>query len=339
MSVGRFPDMSLWAHQLWFVDGVPAKEWSFLWEGWTLGLLAAALGVALAVRLLARVRPGIDVARLARLAPWMPFAVRMHLGIALAGLLSGGWYLAPSMPLDQSVTGWALGIVMGVVAILLVVGWHVRLAAAVLVAAGPLGMVEFGVEPILHRIDVLGLAAFLLLAGPGRWSADHELGRVREPDALALGRAVWALKVAVGSALIAVAVSEKLANPELAREFTGGGVIDLNVAQALGLPVGDTEFIRIAGVIEVLFGLLVISGALPQAIVIAAGIPFNVTLYFFGTTELLGHLPIYGAMLVLLVFGSDPALRAFTSRLLPPSRREPGGEGRVPSTAPRQLRP
>lgn len=330
--------MSVLAHQLWFVDRVPPKDWSFLWEGRTLALLGAALAVALALRLFARVRPGIDVEWLARLAPWMPFAVRMHLGIALAGLLSGGWYLAPSMPLDQSVTGWLLGIVMGVVAVLLVIGWNVRIAAALLVAAGPLGMLEFGFEPILHRIDVLGLAAFLLIAGPGRWSADHELGRVGEPDPLALGRAVWALKVAVGLALIAVAVSEKLTNPELAREFTGGSVIDLNVAQALGLPVGDTEFIRIAGAIEVLFGLLMFSGALPQAVVVAAGIPFNVTLYFFGTTELLGHLPVFGAMLVLLVLGSDPALRGFTARLLPPSRGEPGGEGRVAATATGELR-
>ena len=178
---------------------------------------------------------------------------------------------------------------------------------------------------------MLGLAVFLLIAGPGRWSADHELGRVREPTTLQLGQAVWALKLAVGAALIAVAVSEKLANPELAREFTGGGVIDLNVAEWLGLPVGDTEFIRIAGAIEVLFGLLVISGALPQLIVLIAGIPFNLTLYFFGTTELLGHLPVYGAMLVLLVFGSDPVLREYCARLLPPLGGEPVGEARVPA--------
>lgn len=331
--------MTLLAHELWFVDDVPAKDWSFLWEPRTLLLLAAALALALLVRALARVWPGLDAPLLARLVPWMPFAVRMHLGISLAGLLSGGWYLAPSMQLDDGVSGWLLGILMAVTAILLVVGWKVRIAAAALVLAGPLGMLEFGFESVLHRVDLLGLALFLVVAGPGRWSADYELGREREPDTSTLGRAVWALKVAVGLALIAVAVSEKLANPELAREFTGGGVIDLNVAEALGLPVGDTEFIRLAGAIEVLFGLLLISGALPQAIVLAAGVPFNVTLYFFGTTELLGHLPVYGAMLVLLVFGSDPELRRRTARLLPPLRREPLGEARVAARPAGELGP
>ena len=72
--------------------------------------------------------------------------------------------------------------------------------------------------------------------------------------------------------------------------------------------------------IEVLFGLLIISGALPQLCVLIAGIPFNASLYFFGTEELLGHLPIYAAMLVLLVYGSQPELRPVVSALRPPAR-------------------
>ena len=305
------------AHELWFVQRVPAKDWSFLWEGRTLALLAGALGIALLVRGLSFVRSGIDVPALARLAPWMPFAVRMHLGIALAGLLSGGYYLAPSLELEHDLSGWLLGGVMAVTAILLIVGWHVRLGAWLLVAAGPIGMLEFGFEGILQRVDMLGLAAFLLLAGPGRWSADHELGRVREPTPERLGQAVWALRLGVAVALISVAVVEKLANPDLALLFTDSRGVDFNVAAALGLPLDDLEFIRIAGAIEVLFGLLVLSGALPQAIAVIAGVPFNLTLYFFGTNELLGHLPVYVTLLVLLVYGSDPALRPLCSRLLP----------------------
>ena len=323
--------MTLLAHELWFVDGVPAKDWGFLWEGRTLLLLAGALALALLVRAVAVVRPGLDQSWLARLAPWMPFAIRLHLGIALAGLLSGGYYLAPAMELDKNLVGWLLGLVVGVSALLLLVGWHTKVGAWLLIAAGPLGMFEFGFEAILHRVDLLGLALFLVFAGPGRWSADFELGRAREPGLVEVGRAIWALKVAVGSALIAVAVSEKLANPELARRFTDEQGVDFNVGQALGLPLADTEFIRIAGAVEVLFGLLIVSGALPQAIVLIAGVPFNLTLYFFGTNELLGHLPVYGAMLVLLVYGSDPVLRPLCSKLLPSLRdAKPVGERGMP---------
>jgi hypothetical protein len=40
----------------------------------------------------------------------------------------------------------------------------------------------------------------------------------------------------------------------------------------------------------------------------------------------MGHLPIYGAMLAILVYGSDPQLRPAASALLPPGltlRRRP----------------
>jgi hypothetical protein len=57
--------------------------------------------------------------------------------------------------------------------------------------------------------------------------------------------------------------------------------------------------------VELLFGLLVISGALPQVAVLVAAVPFNATLVLFGQTELVGHLPVYGVFLALLVYGSS----------------------------------
>jgi uncharacterized membrane protein YphA (DoxX/SURF4 family) len=310
---GRLP----LAHETWFVDDEGGLDWSFAGERLTLALLVAAVAAALAVRLAARVRDGVDVPFLARMAPFMPFAVRLHLAVSLVGLLSLGFYLSPAMDLETDVAGIGLGAVMAVVAICMATGWNARAAAWLLVAAGPLGMLEFGVSPVLQRIDLLGLAVYVLVAGPGRWSADHELGRAREPSLVDAARAVWALKVAAGTALIVVAFAEKLANPQLALDLLAEKP-DLNVARAIGLPLGDLEFVRLAGATEVLFGLLLISGALPQAAVVAIGVPFNATLWFFGNTELVGHLPTYGAMLVLLVYGSHAELRPRVAALRPP---------------------
>ena len=128
------------------------------------------------MRLISRLWPGADVPFLGALAPWMPFAVRIHLAVSLLGLLSMGVYLSPAMDLEPNVAGIALGATMAVVVILMATGWHARAAAALLVAAGPLGMLEFGVSPVLQRLDLLGLAGFVLFAGAGRWSADAERG-------------------------------------------------------------------------------------------------------------------------------------------------------------------
>jgi hypothetical protein len=86
--------------------------------------------------------------------------------------------------------------------------------------------------------------------------------------------------------------------------------------------------------------VLLVSGALPQLVVILAGIPFNATLFFLGTDELIGHLPIYGAMLALLVYGSNRELAVVVDDF--PWRRRPAGgppathpdpAPRVPDTA------
>ena len=316
------------AHETWFETARPPADWGFAGETTTLLILLAAVLLTAIVRLLGRIRGGVDVPFLAALVPWMPFAVRMHLAVSLVGLLSLGVYLSPAMDLQADVAGVALGATMAVVAILMATGWHTRAAAWLLIAAGPLGMLEFGVSPVLQRIDLLGLAVFVLLAGPGRWSADVERGAERETSREQAALAVWALKVGAGVALIVVAFAEKLANPEMALAFLADHP-QFNVAQQVGLGMSDLEFVRLAGGIEVLFGLLLISGAVPQAIVLIAGVPFNATLFFFGTTELVGHLPVYGAMLVLLVYGSDPALRPRVSDLLPGAgaRRDARGAG------------
>jgi hypothetical protein len=219
-----------------------------------------------------------------------------------------GDYLSPDMDLPARPAGIVLGAVMALGAIGMATGWHARRAAVLLIAAAPLGMAMFGVSPVLQRVDLLGLAVFVLVAGAGRWSADFELGRAGDRTPLQAARAIWALRVGAGVALIVVAFVEKLANPRLALDFLAHHP-QLNVAHELGPGLSDLGFIRAAGAIEVLFGMLLISGALPQACVLIAGVPFNATLWLFGATELVGHLPVYGAMLVLLVYGSHATLR------------------------------
>ena len=297
------------AHETWFTDDAFAPDWAFAGQTATLVLLGLALALTLAVRGIARVWNGRDVPALGRLLPWMPFALRIHLAVSLVGLLSMGVYLSPSMDLRTSVPSIVLGVSMGLVAISMATGYRMRAGAWLLVALGPLGMLEFGIVPVLARLDLLGLAAFLLFTGPGAWSADSEQGREREPGVADFARAVWALRIALGAALVVVAFQEKLAVPAMAADFLAQHE-QFNVANSLlGLGWSDAQFTRAAGVVEVLFGLLLISGRLPQLVVLAAGVPFNATLWFFGTGELIGHLPVYGAMLVLLVLGSHPALR------------------------------
>ncbi|HJV04898.1 MAG TPA: hypothetical protein VJ868_06520, partial [Actinomycetota bacterium] len=190
----------------------------------------------------------------------------------------------------------------GVLGVWLITGFHIRPAALVLAASGPLGMPFYGVVPILERVDLLGIAVFLAILPPG----DTPGGAV-ETTRERLARPLLALRLAAGGALVILAFTEKLARPDLALVFLDDYPA-FNILRLLGLQVDDVLSVRMAGGVELLFGLLLISGALPQIAVIVAGIPFNATLFFLGTEELIGHLPIYGTMLAILVYGSSREL-------------------------------
>jgi hypothetical protein len=307
----------LFAHERWFDPPRVSPDWGFVTEDLTLWLLGGAIAITLLVRLIARFRPGVYIPFLARLVPYIPFAIRLHLAVSMIGLLSLGYFLSPAMDLEVDVWGFVLGAAMVVVAFAMATGWHAREAAGLLVVTGLVAWIPFDFVAVLSRADVLGLALYILIAGPGRWSADVETARCAPTSPSEHARAIWWLKVAAGVALIVVAFDEKLAVPQLAVKFLAAHP-DFNIARSiLGIEMSNLEFARVAGAIEVLFGLLLISGALPQLVVLAAGIPFNATLWFFGNHELMGHLPIYVTMLAVLVYGSSPQLRPAVSALRP----------------------
>lgn len=304
-------------HETWFVRDDVGADWGFVTQTTTLTLLAIAVALTLVVRLIARhVWDGVDIPAVSRIAPFLPFVMRMHLGVSLVGLLSLGTFLSPTMPLHWNVVEVLLGAVALVVAILTFAGWHTNLAMWALIIAGPVGALNYGWLDVLQRFDLFGVAAFLLLTGSGRWSADDEAGRAPAltPDRIA--KAAWMLRIVIGATLIIVAFNEKLAQPDLALKFLER-YPSFNVLDGLGLGTSDLAFTRIAGVIEILFGLLVISGALPQVGVLIIGIPFNLTLFFFGDVELIGHLPIYGTMAVLFVLGCTASHRQLLMELWP----------------------
>jgi uncharacterized membrane protein YphA (DoxX/SURF4 family) len=316
-------------HEAWFTSARPPYDWSFTLQLATLLAMGGAVLAAVVWTLAARRLPRPELhflAPLGRLAPWVPRLLAIHAGVSLLAQSARGTYLAPSLGLPPGAFGTGLAIVEGVVGVWLIAGYRTWAAAVLLVAAGPLGMLRYGVVPILERVDLLGIALFLAILPPG----DDAGGAVRVGRET-VARAMLSLRVLVGSSLIVLAFTEKLARPALALDFLKEFPA-FNVMRSLGMNVDDLTFIRFAGAVELLFGLLILIGAMPQLAVILAGIPFNATLFFLGSSELIGHLPIYGAMLALLVYGSSRELAPAVG-WVPGRRLEPAGGGDVRTVA------
>jgi uncharacterized membrane protein YphA (DoxX/SURF4 family) len=182
-------------------------------------------------------------------------------------------------------------------------GGLTRLSAVVLAILWVVGLLLFGAESMLDNIFYLGFAAFFFLAGRGPISIDRLIVPRLEPSADLMRRAIPFLRIGVGLSLTIVAFTEKLANVPLAQKFLSEH--SLNFTPVFGIPMSDETFILCAGSVELLVGLWLIFGIFNREIILIAWIPINMTLTIFNWTELVGHLPIYGALAVLLVWSYD----------------------------------
>jgi hypothetical protein len=311
------------AHETWFTDRRPGYSWDFVAHPATIVAIVLVLVTALVWRLAASRLPRPELpflVPLGRLSPWIPRLLGLHAGVSLLSQAASGSYLAPSLELPDNWFGTFLAVLEAVTGIWLIAGYRIRPAAWLLVIAGPLGVLGYGLIPLLERIDLLGIALFLAILPPD----DRTPGGRVEAEPPRLATALFSLRLLVGGALVVLAFTEKLARPDLAIAFLERYPA-FNILHTMGFDISNEAFIRLSGAVELLFGLLIISGALPQVAVIVAGIPFNATLFFLGASELIGHLPVYGAMLVLLVYGSDPRLAHLVPWL--PWTRTARGEG------------
>jgi hypothetical protein len=247
-------------------------------------------------------RPELPALRgLAGLTPWVPRLLGVHLGVSLLALAATGSFMTPATGHVHGVAGSALLLLEAAVGVWLVTGFRLEVASALVLGMGPALALVAGPTALGECANLAAVALFLVIAPPG---ADRHGAATPSPARLAW--ALLSLRVGVGAALIVLAFTEKLTNPDMA-VATLEKYPALDVFAWVGIELAPTTFVAVAGAVELLFGLLVISGALPQVAVLVAMVPFNATLLLFGQTELVGHLPVYGVFLALLVYGSDPA--------------------------------
>jgi uncharacterized membrane protein YphA (DoxX/SURF4 family) len=307
------------AHQGWFVhhpEDYPL-DWSALLSASTLLGALTVVAVALLWRAGAARLPRPELPALRRLAPLAPYAPRLlalHLGASLLLLSLSGAVLDPAVHAGSGVVGTALLVPQVVVGSLLVLGIAVRAAATGVVLAGPVLVALEGPRSLLVCAVLVGIAAFLVLVPPSRRGGSRV---ALHP--VALRPALLALRIGAAVSLVTLAVVEKLANPAM-----GVAMIEqqpvLNLLAPLG--VSATTFVLVAGLVELLFGLLVLSGAAPQVVALVAAVPFTATLALFGTTELIGHLPVYGVLLTFVLLGSRSETSAALSWLPRPRTPE-----------------
>jgi uncharacterized membrane protein YphA (DoxX/SURF4 family) len=305
------------AHEKWFVEQekYPLETGAILSWRTALGLGVALLVVGAAYgieRLLQRATLSRELSnrlaeaedRLLRLYDWVPLVLGIHVAVPL--LVTGVQleFLAPNLELAPDGLGGLLALLQIVVALAFIYGALTRYGALVLVGLVLVGGVIFGVENVAEHVVYVGIAAFFYILGRGPFSVDGLLGISRPRDPALTPYAVPALRIGLGASIAVLGFTEKLWNLPMGLAFLER--YPFNFFPAIGLPMITNEvFIIMAGVVEVTAGLLLISGWLTRVAILVLWLPFNFTLPLLGWQELVGHLPIYGIMVVLLIWGTQ----------------------------------
>ena len=289
------------AHVKWFTDPrLHPTQYGLLLSVPVIAAFLLAIGAAGVGYLIQhRVPEPKAVRALERYAKTGPLALRIALGIALIAASVANWLFVPSLVLDQDLVGLALRVVEAACGLFLLAGLFTRYVAIVLALLGIVAMFPFSVESILEQVHILGIAVFLVIAGPGvmsldaRRQADRSIAHEKAPAA-----AINLLRIAMGFGIAYGALTEKLLNPPLAQALLDQSPF-LNVLRPVG--VSDPVFIWLAGVTELAVGVVILSGQITRPVMAVGFALFTVTLIVFGVPELIGHLPYYGIMLTLFI--------------------------------------
>jgi uncharacterized membrane protein YphA (DoxX/SURF4 family) len=243
--------------------------------------------------------------RFVRIAPTI---LGLHVGLALLVSAVVGVLFSPNLRPNDEVIGHAILAVEGLCGALLLAGLATRATAVALALLGIVAMQPFTFESILENVHILGIALFFFIVGRGPFSLDRLRGErapFRQEDA-----PTWALtllRVCAGLAIAFSALTEKLLDPGLAQALLSERPY-LNIVRPLG--IGDPQFAYLAGLTELVIGIVVMSGQLTRPVMAVGAVLFTLTLPVFGWTELLGHLAFFGIMFVLFMAPNADSWRA-----------------------------
>ncbi len=287
-------------HVKWFTDPYPTQYERLLSWPVALAFVVAVAAVGAAYWIQHNVPEPSAARSLERFARYGPLALGLHTGVALVIAAIFGLLFVPSLPVAPTgAMGGVILVMEAVAGVSILLGLATRAGAAVLALLGVVAMQPFTFESILEQVPLLGIAIFLFLIGRGPLSFDRMRGvapPVRGGDVPAAALAF--LRILMGFGIAFNALTEKLLNEPLAKSL-----LEHYPQVALNRPVGvpDEAFIWLAGATELTIGLVIVSGQITRPVMVAGAVIFTMTIFVFGWPELLGHLPLFGIMLLLLV--------------------------------------
>ena len=225
---------------------------------------------------------------------------------------------APNLPLQRDAIGLTLAIIQILIAASFITGIADWLAAVALILLVPIALLLFPPMDVFDQLLWAGIGVMVLVVGRVAVEGGQARPWFRQRNPAWSSRAVAALRIIAGISIISPGLSEKIWNPELGAAFLADHP-GFNFVHSAGVEwFTDDLFVLMVGLTEALIGVLLVSGFLTRVVILGMFVPFNAGVPFLPPQELLGHLPIYGIMYLLLVPSSGIAPGESVDKQAPP---------------------
>lgn len=230
-------------------------------------------------------------ARLDTYGEYVPWILRLSVGIAFIGASAAHVLISPTLPH------------IGFAGVELIVGFAL-LSGIGLVPASVLGLVLF-VSAVVQKPYIFGntdLAVSilaLLILGNARPGLDDLFG-IPELKIKSLKKYVPVLlRLGIGGALVFLSLYEKVLNPHLSELVVQKYALDSII------PVGAAMWVFAVGMIELAVGFLILIGFQTRLVSAVAFLVLIVTFFFF-KEEVYSHVTLFGVLSVLFITGAGP---------------------------------
>jgi uncharacterized membrane protein YphA (DoxX/SURF4 family) len=292
------------AHVKWFVEETPETTTQLQWTDpamltW-IGVIVVVVLIALLLERRLTASP--------RLVSWVTLHKQriyrifsLLIGAHITLTIALGHLIAPTFFID-SPTMTVAAFLSGLTAIALISSRGMMAVGPLYIAAYVLVGMEYGWE-VLEHLHVLGLGYFF---GMLAFSKKEIYAPLKE-------WAVPVLRVTLGISLILLGLQEKLLHPDLSLAFLEEH--HWNFVAMIGLDwFDDTLFVISAGMTEMLFGILYLTGAITRINTIALSVFFIATAIVLGPTEIYGHMTLLTVAVFFILVGSGEKIKIPVSK-------------------------